>query len=85
MPGMTDEVGNLILEHLKAIRADLVDLRREQREMKVRLVSVENQLVQVHKGMALIHEDLAGIHLRLDNLDTRVERIERRLDLRESV
>jgi len=47
---MTDEVGNLVLEHLEAIRADILDIRREQRDMKARLVSIENQLVQVHKG-----------------------------------
>jgi hypothetical protein len=81
---MTDEVQTLVLELLRAIRADIGDMRREQRDMKARLVSVENQLVQMHKGLALIHEDMAGLNVRLDGLGERVERIERRLELRES-
>ena len=45
---MTDDVQNLVLEHLKAIRADIADMRREQRDMKARLVSMENQLSLIH-------------------------------------
>ena len=52
---MTKNVESLILEHLKAIRADLVDLRREMREVKTRLVSLEGQVVQMHKSVAFIH------------------------------
>jgi hypothetical protein len=82
---MNDNVENLILEQLKAIRADLGDLRREVREVKSRLASLEGQVVQMHKSVAFIHEDLAGMNARIDGLSDRVERIERRLDLREAV
>ncbi|MBI3156770.1 MAG: hypothetical protein HYZ20_15380 [Burkholderiales bacterium] len=81
---MNDNVENLVLEHLKAIRADLGDLRREVREVKSRLASLEGQVVQMHKSVAFIHEDLAGLNLRIDGLSDRVEKIERRLDLREA-
>ena len=57
---MTENVENLILEHLKAVRADLADLRRETREVKSRIVSLEGQVVQMHKSVAFVHEDLAG-------------------------
>lgn len=87
LPGraMTENVENLILEHLKAICADQGDVRRELREVKARLVSLEGHVVQMHKSLAFVHEDIAGVNLRMDGLSERVERIERRLDLREAV
>ena len=65
---MTDEVENLVLEHLRAIRADVADVRRDVRDIKTRLSSLENQVVQMHKSVAFIHEDLAGVNVRLDSL-----------------
>ena len=62
---MNDNVENLLLEHVKAIRADLGDLRREVREVKSRLASLEGQVVQMHKSVAFIHEDLAGMNARI--------------------
>jgi septal ring factor EnvC (AmiA/AmiB activator) len=82
---MTDDAQNLVLEHLKAIRAEVLDIRRDLRDLKPRLASMENQAAQLHKGIAFLHEDLAGVNARLDRLDARIERIERRLELREAV
>ena len=44
---MADSPDNLIIEHLKAIRFDLGDIRRELRDVKTRLASLENQVVQM--------------------------------------
>ena len=48
-PTMTDEVQS-VLEHLKAIRGDMADVRRDVRDIKARLSSLENQVVQMHKS-----------------------------------
>ena len=61
---MTDEVDNLVLEQLRAIRAGGADVRRDVRDIKTRLSSLENQVVQMHKSVAFIHEDLAGVQRR---------------------
>ena len=82
---MTDEVQDLVLEHLKEIRGDMADVRRDVHDIKTRLSSLENQVVQMHKSVAFIHEGLGGLNLRRDGMSDGVERIERRLSLRESV
>ena len=54
---MTAEIENLLLEHLRAIRADVGELRREVRDAKVGLESLESQMAQMYKGIAFVHED----------------------------
>jgi uncharacterized coiled-coil protein SlyX len=72
---MTD-VDNLVLEHLRAIRADMADLKERMTNLEIRMSAIEQQLsgltVAVYAG-----------HNRLQDLQHRVERIERRLDLRD--
>jgi ubiquinone biosynthesis protein UbiJ len=41
MSFMTESVENLILEHLRAIRADVAAVREDVREIKQRLSSLE--------------------------------------------
>jgi len=76
---MTENVENLILEHLKALRNELRDFKNEATAdlamIKQRLTSLEAQVASVHADMALVHG-------RIDRVDSRIDRIERRLDLR---
>ncbi len=75
---MTDNVENLILEHLRLLRNELRDFRTETTAdlamIKQRLTSLESQVASVHAAMALIHG-------RIDRVDFRIDRIERRLEL----
>ena len=41
---MTESVENLILEHLRAIRADVAAVREDVREIKQRLTSLANSV-----------------------------------------
>lgn len=79
---MTDNVENLILEHLRnlrnEVRAQGVKMDEQFEGVRLRLSSMENQL-------AGLRADVAGIHLRMDKFETRMDRIERRLELREEV
>jgi archaellum component FlaC len=61
---------NIILEHLRAIRATQDRHSEDLREIKGRLGILEQQY--------------ASISTRLDRLDERVNRIEKRLDLVEA-
>jgi predicted nucleic acid-binding Zn-ribbon protein len=67
---MSDERADLILEHLRAIRSDISDLKTSMVEVKERLGFLEAQY--------------ASISRRVDRIDGRLERIERRLDLVEA-
>ena len=79
---MTDNVENLILEHLRALRNELRDFKIQAMAdltmIKQRLTSLESQVASVHADMALIHD-------RIDRVDMRIDRIERRLELRDDV
>lgn len=61
---------NLVLEHLRAIRATARGLRGDMREVKERLGTLE--------------ASYASVSRRLDRLDERVGRIETRLGLVEA-
>jgi predicted nucleic acid-binding Zn-ribbon protein len=64
---MSDARGDLILEHLRAIRGDIADVKTAVIEVKERLGFLEAQY--------------ASISQRVDRIDSRLDRIERRLDL----
>ena len=72
-----DDTSNLILEHLRHIRAKVDQTADDVSVLKARMTSVESQLAGLHTDMAILHK-------RGDGVDARLERIERRLDLAET-
>ena len=85
---MTDNTENLILDHLRAMRASLSKLEDDNTFMKARMSSIEHQAAALHTDMAGLHTDMAGlrtdmanVNQRLDNVESRLDRIERRLEL----
>ncbi len=70
---MSQNVENLILEHLRHIRSDLDGMKEDLREIKSRLTSLES-------AMAGLKRDNAGLY---GDMAERVERIERQLDLQD--
>jgi hypothetical protein len=73
---MADDTSNLVLEHLRALRAGVDELRTDVRDMKGRLTSLA-------MSVASLHGDFAGQSGRIDRLEVRLERIENRLSLRD--
>ena len=80
---MADNVENLILEHLRAIRADIGGIKEDVREIKQRLTSLETATAGLRRDNANLYGDVIDQQKRYDRLAERVERIERRLDLAE--
>jgi len=74
---MTAEIDNLVLEHLRAIRA-------KQDEHSDRLSNIEVQLSAMGQQLAGLTTAVYSGKSELDSLKRRVERIERRLDLRDA-
>ena len=73
---MTDETTNLVLEHLKSIRASVTRL-----EDKVDTFAAEMLAVRQHLGGtdALVnhdHDDIASIKVRLERIERRLEQVE---------
>ena len=56
---MATEPENLVIELLRTIRSDLVIVKDDMQDLKVRMTRVEEAMV--------------GVHRRLDRLDSRVE------------
>lgn len=71
---MTTEINSLILEHLRALRSDLSDVKDRVGRMELRLSTIEQTLGAMY---ALSGSDREALHA----VTRRVERIERRLDL----
>ena len=79
---MTEQTENLILEHLRAIRAKLDQHSEEFRGMKLRMSSLETQMANVHADLANVHADLAILHNRIDGVEKRLDRIEKKIEAR---
>jgi septal ring factor EnvC (AmiA/AmiB activator) len=80
---MTDNVENLVLEHLRAIRADIARMERKQDETITRLGRLELAVASLRRDAAHTDELAADQGVRIDHLAERVDRIERRLELLE--
>jgi hypothetical protein len=82
---MTENIECLILEHLRAIRADVVAVKEDAREIKQRLTSLETGVAGLRRDHSNLYGDIADQYARYDRLAEPVERIERRLELRTDV
>lgn len=71
---MTENVENLILEHIRHIRGRVDQVAEDLGTVKLRLSSLESQVAGLHGDNAIAHQ-------RMDRIESRLERIERRLDL----
>jgi predicted nuclease with TOPRIM domain len=71
---VSDERTDLILNMLRAIRA-------EQSAQRERLDEIIVRLGRLEREVAGLHGDYVGLSVRPDNLDRRVGRIEQRLEL----
>ena len=74
---MTAEIDNLGLEHLRAIRGDLADVKN-------RLASVELNLSTLGQQIGALTTATYSGKSELDSLRQRMERIERRLEFSEA-
>ena len=80
---MTADVENLVLEHLRHIRARVDQIADDVTDLKLRMSGLENAMVLVRREIAHGDETDARQQISLDRLAARVERLERRLELRE--
>lgn len=78
---MSENVENLMLEHLKAIRTDMREMREDIREVKMRIGQLDIGLAGLRREIAHAEEADAISGVRIDRLQERIERMERRLEL----
>jgi uncharacterized coiled-coil protein SlyX len=78
---MTENVENLILEHLKRFQTTLDRIERELRDVKTRVSNLESGQALIIQHLAHFSAADAAQQLSIDNVSERLDRIERRLQL----
>lgn len=80
-----ENVENIIIEQLKALRSDIAGMRSEMhtefRDVKARLNHIDHSLAGVRRDGALSAEDFARQQVSIDSLVERIQRLEKRLEL----
>lgn len=78
---MSDNVENMLLEHLKRFQATLERIERKQEETITRIGHLELSVAGLRRDIAHGEEIDATSGVRIDRLSERVDRLERRLEL----
>ncbi|MEW5891433.1 MAG: hypothetical protein AB1768_20925 [Pseudomonadota bacterium] len=78
---MTENVENLILEHLRALRAGQERIEGELKEIKARLTHLESAVIGSRRDAVMTQEDVYRQQTVIDQIKERLDRIERRLEL----
>ncbi|MDR2858284.1 MAG: hypothetical protein LBV50_10620 [Novosphingobium sp.] len=78
---MSENIENLILEHLKRFQSGQERIERELKEIKTRVGNIEAGQATVIQHLGHLAAADATQQLGIDNLNDRVERIERRLEI----
>lgn len=78
---MTDNVENLLLEHMKRFQAALERIERKQDELVARIANLEGAVALIMQHLAHFSAADAAQQLAIDNIGKRLDRIERRLEL----
>ena len=78
---MTENVENLILEHLKRFQAEQAATRTDVSEILARMCQLETMMARLLRESADAYGDRVQDRHAFDALRSRLERIERRLEL----
>jgi septal ring factor EnvC (AmiA/AmiB activator) len=78
---MSDERADLILNMLRAIRAEQAAQREKLDEIISRIGALEREVATLTLRFAEMKVDFANLSVRIDNIDHRHRRVEQRLEL----
>ena len=68
-----NEPDNLVLDILRKMQADMVDLKKDNREIKEGLARVERQVHDLRGDFLRQAQTLVGLELRIERIETRLE------------
>lgn len=78
---MTDNIENLLLEHMKRFQAGQDRIERTLAELVGRTGRIEISVAGLRTDFAHSEADRAAMGVRIDHLSERFDRIEKRLEL----
>ncbi|GAA0770740.1 hypothetical protein E1180_11740 [Roseibium denhamense] len=73
---MNEKVENLILEHLRAMRSDIVGIKADLSTLKAEMTAMRQQMAGVITLQDHDHSDIAGLKLRIDRIEKRLDIVE---------
>lgn len=78
---MTENIENLMLEHLKKIQTEQSAARERDTEILSRLSHIETGIARIARDESMNYGEIIEDRHTVDKLKERIERIERRLEL----
>jgi tetrahydromethanopterin S-methyltransferase subunit G len=78
---MTEQIENLMLEHLKKIQVEISAARERDIEIMSRLGHIESGIARISRDESQNYGEIIDNRHMVDKLKERIERIERRLEL----
>lgn len=78
---MTDNVENIILEHLRNLRAGQDRIETGLKDVRQRLTGVESGIAGLRRDNISTQEDVYRRQTVIDAIQDRLQRIEKRLEL----
>ncbi len=78
---MSENVENMMLEHLKRFQSTLDRVERKQDELIRRVANLEGAGASIMQHLAHLSAADAAQQLTIDHISERLDRIERRLEL----
>ncbi len=73
---MNEKVENLILEHLRVIRADMSSMKEEMSTMRAEMPIIRQHMAGLLGGQTLHDGEIASIKVRLDRIEKRLDPVE---------
>ncbi|MBB5754646.1 hypothetical protein [Prosthecomicrobium pneumaticum] len=70
---MNENVENLVLEHLRIIRADLSSMKDELSGARAELLIIRQHMAGLSGGQTLHDFEIAGLKVRPDRIEKRLE------------
>lgn len=73
---MNDKVEHLILEHLRAMRADMSSIKDEMTGMRGEMIVVRQHMAGLLASQTLQDTEIASIKVRVDRIEKRLDLVE---------
>ena len=77
----TENVENIMLEHLKKIQVELSSIREQNSEIMSRIAYIETGIARISRDESSNYTELVQDRHSMDILKERIKRIERRLEI----
>ena len=73
---MNEKVENLILEHLRVIRADMSSMKDDMGGMRAEMLIIRQHMAGLLGGQNLHDGEIASLKVRLDRIEKRLDLVE---------